>query len=60
MSNELLDARFEAATGFGDYPPDGFIVKHKIPKIPFENTKLYESLPKLPKSVMVNLFEDRE
>ena len=60
MSNELLDARFEAATGFGDIPPDSFIVKHKLPRIPYEDTKLYESLPKLPKSVLVNLFEDRE
>jgi hypothetical protein len=60
MSNELLDARFEASTGFGDIPPDSFIVTNKLPKIPYESTKLYKSLPKIPKSIGINLFKDKE
>jgi hypothetical protein len=41
MPNELLPARFDAM-GSGDIPPDSFIVKHRLKRIPYNKTQEYK------------------
>ncbi len=41
MPNELLPARFDAM-GSGDIPPDSFMVKHRLKRLPYNKTQKYK------------------
>ncbi len=47
MPNELLPARFEPMGG-GDIPPDSFMVKHRLKRIPYNKTQKYKDSTKIP------------
>lgn len=47
MPNELLPARFEPM-GSGDIPPDSFMVKHRLKRIPYNKTQKYKDSTKIP------------
>jgi hypothetical protein len=55
ISDYLMPARFEF-TGHSEIPPGMYLVKHKINKIPYENTELYKKGPKLPKPLTGGLL----
>lgn len=47
MPYELLPARFEPM-GSGDIPPDSFMVKHRLKRLPYNKTQKYKDSPKIP------------
>ena len=47
MPNELLPARFESM-GIGDIPPDSFMVKHRLRRLPYNKTQKYKDSKKIP------------
>lgn len=47
MPNELLPARFDAM-GSGDIPPDSFMVKHRVRRLPYNKTQKYKDSKKEP------------
>ena len=47
MPNELVPARFDAM-GSGDIPPDSFIVKHRLKRLPYNKTQKYKDSKKIP------------
>lgn len=49
MPNELLPARFEPM-GSGDIPPDSFMVKHRLRRLPYNKTQKYKDSKKIPTS----------
>ncbi len=49
MPNELLPARFDAM-GSGDIPPDSFIVKHRLKRLPYNKTQKYKDSVKIPQA----------
>jgi hypothetical protein len=49
MPNELLPARFDAM-GSGDIPPDSFMVKHRLKRLPYNKTQKYKDSEKIPTS----------
>jgi hypothetical protein len=49
MPNELLPARFESM-GIGDIPPDSFMVKHRLRRLPYNKTQKYKDSKKIPAS----------
>ena len=57
MPNELLPARFEPMGG-GDIPPDSFMVKHRLKRIPYNKTQKYKDSTKIPTSF--SLGEDSD
>ena len=57
MPNELLSARFEPM-GSGDIPPDSFMVKHRLKRIPYNKTQKYKDSTKIPTSY--SLGEDSD
>jgi hypothetical protein len=48
MPNELLPARFDAM-GSGDIPPDSFMVKHRLKRIPYNKTQKYKDSVTIPR-----------
>ena len=54
MPYELLPARFDGM-GSGDIPPDSFMVKHRLKRIPYNKTQKFKDSTKIPKP---NLSED--
>jgi hypothetical protein len=47
MPNELLPARFDVS-GSGDIPPDSFMVKHRLRRLPYNKTQKYKDSKKIP------------
>jgi hypothetical protein len=47
MPNELVPARFDAM-GSGDIPPDSFMVKHRLKRLPYNKTQKYKDSKKIP------------
>jgi hypothetical protein len=47
MPNELLPARFDAS-GSGDIPPDSFMVKHRLRRLPYNKTQKFKDSEKIP------------
>jgi hypothetical protein len=57
MPYELLPARFDAM-GSGDIPPDSFMVKHRLKRIPYNKTQKYiDSIEKIPISFGTSSLE---
>lgn len=57
MPNELLPARFDAM-GSGDIPPDSFMVKHRLKRLPYNKTQKYKDSKKIPQSYNISSLED--
>ena len=58
MPYELLPARFDGM-GIGDIPPDSFMVKHRLKRIPYNKTQKYmDSTKKIPTSYGTSTMED--
>ena len=57
MPNELLPARFDAM-GSGDIPPDSFMVKHRLRRLPYNKTQKYKDSEKIPQSYNISSLED--
>ena len=58
MPYELLPARFDGM-GSGDIPPDSFMVKHRLKRIPYNKTQKYmDSVKKIPTSYGTSTMED--
>ena len=57
MPYELLPARFDAMGG-GDIPPDSFMVKHRLKRIPYFKTQKYKDSKKEPISYGASSSED--
>jgi len=49
MPNELLPARFEPMGG-GEIPPDSFMVKHRLRRLPYNKTQKYKDSVKIPRT----------
>ncbi len=49
MPNELLPARFEPM-GSGEIPPDSFMVKHRLKRLPYNKTQKYKDSVKIPRT----------
>ena len=56
MSNELLPARFDAM-GSGDIPPDSFMVKHRLRRLPYNKTQKYKDSTKIPRAYGASTLE---
>ena len=56
MSNELLPARFDAM-GSGDIPPDSFMVKHRLRRLPYNKTQKFKDSKKIPQSYNISSLE---
>jgi hypothetical protein len=56
MPNELLPARFDAA-GSGDIPPDSFMVKHRLKRLPYNKTQKYKDSKKIPQPYDISSLE---
>lgn len=58
MPYELLPASFDGM-GSGDIPPDSFMVKHRLKRIPYNKTQKYmDSIKNIPKSYNSSSLED--
>jgi hypothetical protein len=57
MPYELLPARFDGM-GSGDIPPDSFMVKHRLKRIPYNKTQKYMDSKKEPISYGTSSTED--
>jgi len=57
MPYELLPARFDAM-GSGDIPPDSFMVKHRLKRIPYNKTQKYMDSKKTPTPISTETDED--
>ena len=57
MPNELLPARFDVS-GSGDIPPDSFMVKHRLRRIPYNKTQKFKDSKKIPQSYNISSLED--
>lgn len=49
MPNELLPARFEPMGG-GEIPPDSFMVKHRLRRLPYNKTQKFKDSVKIPRT----------
>jgi hypothetical protein len=56
MTNELLPARFDVS-GSGDIPPDSFMVKHRLRRLPYNQTQKYKDSKKIPQSYDISSLE---
>jgi hypothetical protein len=56
MPNELLPARFDAM-GSGDIPPDSFMVKHRLRRLPYNKTQKYKDSVKIPQTYSTSSLE---
>jgi hypothetical protein len=56
MPYELLPARFDAM-GSGDIPPDSFMVKHRLRRLPYNQTQKYKDSKKIPQSYDISSLE---
>ena len=57
MPYELLPARFDAM-GSGDIPPDSFMVKHRLKRIPYNKTQKFMDSKKTPTPISTETDED--
>ena len=57
MPYELLPARFDAM-GSGDIPPDSFMVKHRLKRIPYNKTQKFMDPKKTPTPISTETDED--
>ena len=57
MPNELLPARFDAM-GSGDIPPDSFMVKHRLKRIPYNKTQKYKDSVKIPRPFDISIDKE--
>jgi len=56
MPNELLPARFDVS-GSGDIPPDSFMVKHRLKRLPYNKTQKYRDSNKIPQPYDISSLE---
>ena len=56
MPYELLPARFDGM-GSGDIPPDSFMVKHRLKRIPYNKTQKFKDSKKIPQSYGISSLE---
>jgi len=56
MPNELLPARFDVS-GSGDIPPDSFMVKHRLKRLPYNKTQKNKDSNKIPQPYDISSLE---